>query len=84
MPRHIVVLEQSDLAVTVEDYVRNRMNMVPSSPVNFKIDNGDSGDPRDSGPKVSAELVAVNRRDDASNLPPMSNKVEGGGHFGLG
>lgn len=21
---------------------------------------------------------------DASNLPPMSNKVEGGGHFGLG
>jgi hypothetical protein len=22
--------------------------------------------------------------DDASNLPPMSNRVEGGGHFGLG
>lgn len=24
------------------------------------------------------------KKDDASNLPPMSNKVEGGGHFGLG
>lgn len=24
------------------------------------------------------------KKNDASNLPPMSNKVEGGGHFGLG
>ncbi len=24
------------------------------------------------------------KKNDASNLPPMSNKVEGGSHFGLG
>ena len=30
------------------------------------------------------ELTISSKKDDASNLPPISNKVEGGGHFGLG
>ncbi len=89
MPKQMLELAQEDIAIAIEDYARNKLRLLPTSDngVSFAVDQGDPGHYADKGPRITARLQVVpleSRNNDASNLPPISNKVEGGGHFGLG
>lgn len=57
MPSIEMRLTQEEIALAIEDYVRNRMGMAPKgTPISFSIDKGDPGHPCDSGVRVSARL----------------------------
>ncbi len=89
MPKQMLELSQTDIAIAIEDYARNKLQLLPTggNGVLFTVNQGDSDHYADKGPHITARLQVVpleSRNNDASNLPPMSNKVEGGGHFGLG
>ena len=62
--------KQVDMVIAALERCKLHLPEEPSAPLQ-QIDNAD-------------DIELAGSRNDATNLPPMSNKVEGGGHFGLG